>query len=465
MRILNFFVEKILIILFLFCESVAFSQSNHEKFRKKVSDNSTLFRENLDEAYGQIDNLINEAVIYKDSLSELTLLDRKCRYFYQKNQIDSLIVASESLQKKANLYQDLYSQAMAHTYLAEAYSINNLYDRALTNLDVAYKLLEKDKTGNARIFFAKANVLNSFANVYTDKGEPEKAIEKLEQVIKSYNELKNPEDIKRFQYLNYSNIANLYVLLNLDSAEYYALKSINLKPEDVSRDKVMMMNYYVLGKVNTDQKAYQVALNYYHKAIQISEESGEELNIKEIYSDLIELYNQADKKDSVIFYENKLKEFEISILQSKYNSLQEVIDQNKKKEQKPNNSVYIITGSILIILTLIFVILRRKRENPDESLQEKYYSLIELIKNNDPAFLFSFEQIFPDFSEKLLKINPQLSKSEIEFCALLKLNLSTKEIAKLTFIENRTVQNKKYRIRKRLNIPQSADIYNWFNSF
>jgi DNA-binding CsgD family transcriptional regulator len=78
--------------------------------------------------------------------------------------------------------------------------------------------------------------------------------------------------------------------------------------------------------------------------------------------------------------------------------------------------------------------------------------------------LFAFEQAHPEFSLRLLEINPQLSKPEIEFCALLKLNLSTKEIARLKFIETRTVQNKKYRIRKRLNIPGSNDIYNWFGA-
>ncbi|MFC3157400.1 helix-turn-helix transcriptional regulator [Chryseobacterium arachidis] len=51
----------------------------------------------------------------------------------------------------------------------------------------------------------------------------------------------------------------------------------------------------------------------------------------------------------------------------------------------------------------------------------------------------------------------------MEFCALLKLKLTTKEIAKYTFIETRTVQNKKYRLRKKLEIPQSVDIYNWID--
>ncbi|WP_294296360.1 LuxR C-terminal-related transcriptional regulator [uncultured Chryseobacterium sp.] len=78
--------------------------------------------------------------------------------------------------------------------------------------------------------------------------------------------------------------------------------------------------------------------------------------------------------------------------------------------------------------------------------------------------MFAFESLFPEFSEKLLKINPELQQSEIEFCALLKLKLTTKEIAKYTFIETRTVQNKKYRLRKKLEIPHQVDIYHWIDS-
>ncbi|WP_435524705.1 helix-turn-helix transcriptional regulator [Chryseobacterium indoltheticum] len=43
------------------------------------------------------------------------------------------------------------------------------------------------------------------------------------------------------------------------------------------------------------------------------------------------------------------------------------------------------------------------------------------------------------------------------------MKLSTKDIARISFIETRTVQNKKYRIRKKLNIPQNADIYQWID--
>ncbi|WP_396022226.1 helix-turn-helix transcriptional regulator [Chryseobacterium suipulveris] len=62
-----------------------------------------------------------------------------------------------------------------------------------------------------------------------------------------------------------------------------------------------------------------------------------------------------------------------------------------------------------------------------------------------------------------MQLDPKLSISELQFCALLKLNFASKEIANNTFTSIRTVQNKKYRIRSKLNIPNETDTYVLFN--
>jgi len=125
--------------------------------------------------------------------------------------------------------------------------------------------------------------------------------------------------------------------------------------------------------------------------------------------------------------------------------------------------IFLVAMMSLIIFYLWRRLIRKKHVAESVS-NEAYNSLIQLLKDNDTGFYFAFEQVFPDFSEKLLVINPVLAKTEIEFCFLLKLKLTTKEIAQLTFLEPRTVQNKKHRIRKRLDIPSSADIYVWLDS-
>jgi DNA-binding CsgD family transcriptional regulator len=456
------------LFLLLFCGMYCFSQAGRDKsLQEKVIENATLFKGNVDSAFSQLDGLIHQAVSEKDSIQELALLERTCSYFYLKSQPDNLIKASEELLYKATLYNELFALSMASVYMAEAYSINYLYDKALTHLEKAYKILLNDKSNKKRVFLAKANVLNSFANVYLDKGEPEKAVAKLKLVIKDYQILDDISDIMKFQYLNYSNIASAYTYYNLDSAEYFALKSISLKPSGQEDDKIMLTNYYVLGRVNMEKKLFQTAVSHYDKAIQISTKTGEQLYLRGIYTDLVDLYNQTDKKDSVIIYDNKLKELEIQNLQTKYNSLQMIIDKDQQPEKKTYMNVWLFFTLLVIVLAGIFFIIyftKKKKQQPPLPPQEIYNSLIELVKKNDPGFMFTFEQAYPDFSPFLLQVNPELSKSEIEFCALLKLNLSTKEIAKYKFLEPRTIQNKKHRIRKRLNIKSTTDIYNWIST-
>jgi DNA-binding CsgD family transcriptional regulator len=86
-----------------------------------------------------------------------------------------------------------------------------------------------------------------------------------------------------------------------------------------------------------------------------------------------------------------------------------------------------------------------------------------MFKKNDLAFMTLFDEVFPDFSRKLIEINPNLVQSEIEFCALIKLKIQAKDIARYRYLAHRTIQNKKYLIRKKLNIPKGVDIYQFFN--
>ena len=84
--------------------------------------------------------------------------------------------------------------------------------------------------------------------------------------------------------------------------------------------------------------------------------------------------------------------------------------------------------------------------------------LYELAMSKNSLFITYFKSEFPDFFDKILKTAPNLISSELEICALLKLNLSTKEIASATNSTVRSIEGKKYRIRRKLNISSDTDI-------
>lgn len=83
--------------------------------------------------------------------------------------------------------------------------------------------------------------------------------------------------------------------------------------------------------------------------------------------------------------------------------------------------------------------------------------LYELAMSKNSLFITYFKSEFPDFFDKILKMAPNLVASELEICALLKLNLNTKEIASATNSTVRSIEGKKYRIRRKLNIPFETD--------
>lgn len=90
----------------------------------------------------------------------------------------------------------------------------------------------------------------------------------------------------------------------------------------------------------------------------------------------------------------------------------------------------------------------------EENIQE----ILNLAETNSPVFFEKFQVFFPYFIPEILKINPNLIHSELYFCALMKLDFDTKKIAQCTNNSIRAVESKKYRIRKKLNIPSEINI-------
>lgn len=149
-------------------------------------------------------------------------------------------------------------------------------------------------------------------------------------------------------------------------------------------------------------------------------------------------------------------------------------DHNKKRK------TCLPVGILIILATSINVYIYQKIKNlqipkhapPDKDIKpkerdkiskEKLNEIIELAKKNDSTFLMKFQEAYPEFISNLLEINPKLDNLDLAFCALIKLNFSAKEIAAYTFIQHASVQQRKRRMRKKLNISSEIDLYMFFN--
>ena len=63
-----------------------------------------------------------------------------------------------------------------------------------------------------------------------------------------------------------------------------------------------------------------------------------------------------------------------------------------------------------------------------------------------------FEQVYEVFYKRLMEQFPDLTPGERKLCALLRLNVSSKDIAAITFQNPQSVDMARYRLRKKLNL-------------
>lgn len=73
-------------------------------------------------------------------------------------------------------------------------------------------------------------------------------------------------------------------------------------------------------------------------------------------------------------------------------------------------------------------------------------------------FAYHFDQVHGNYLEKLSNQNIKLSPREIKLAAFLRMNMSSKEIAKILNITIRGVELARYRLRQKLNLPREQNL-------
>ena len=101
--------------------------------------------------------------------------------------------------------------------------------------------------------------------------------------------------------------------------------------------------------------------------------------------------------------------------------------------------------------------------NSDKSLKSVIRIIDQNINNNDDWHVFeeAFNNADKDFLKKIKSIHPLLTSNDLRLCAYLRLNLSSKEIAPLLNISSRSVEVKRYRLRKKMDLPRESSLSNY----
>ena len=74
------------------------------------------------------------------------------------------------------------------------------------------------------------------------------------------------------------------------------------------------------------------------------------------------------------------------------------------------------------------------------------------------VFRLYFEDVNKNFFSYLKNINPDLTTNDLRLCALVKLNMNSKEMASVLNIAPNSIKSARYRLKKKLNLDIEADL-------
>ena len=80
-------------------------------------------------------------------------------------------------------------------------------------------------------------------------------------------------------------------------------------------------------------------------------------------------------------------------------------------------------------------------------------------------FQNQFSAAYPKFVESLSNGYPDLRTADIKLCCYLKMSMNTKEVAKVTGLSVRAVENKRYRLRKKLGLDTEISLDSFIHAF
>jgi AraC family transcriptional regulator, chitin signaling transcriptional activator len=85
------------------------------------------------------------------------------------------------------------------------------------------------------------------------------------------------------------------------------------------------------------------------------------------------------------------------------------------------------------------------------------------LQDDRHLFETNFEEVHGAFIEQLRKRFPHLTPIDLKLSAYIKMNIPSKDLAPIFNISVRGLENKRYRLRKKLGLESEANLYQYFN--
>lgn len=175
------------------------------------------------------------------------------------------------------------------------------------------------------------------------------------------------------------------------------------------------------------------------------------------------------EKEQKLIEENNLL-LEIAALENNQQLMRLKNEQLSQDVDSKNKELAVSTMSLLKKNELLSLIKEDLKNNTDEgskSIKSVISTINKNINEEDTWTVFkeAFDNADNNFLKKVKQAHASLTPNDLRLCAYLRLNLSSKEIAPLLNISVRSVEIKRYRLRKKMDLPHEKGLVEYILSF
>jgi len=432
---------------------VYFELNSYDKSSEMFFESLKLFEKTHDnagiaESLGYVGNLFYTQKQYEKALDYLN------KALEISKQIGNLKLISKQLNNIAVVYLDLRNYDTALVYLNESLIIEeqlgNTLSQGIKIFNIGFAELKQGKFDKAINSFNHALALYSkldnqlqIASCYLAFGQCYYEIDSIRKSVEFFSEaLKTGMDNNYFMVIfrAANSLHGIYIEQNDTTAayKYSIIENVAKDSLTAAKNESMISKFelqYRYEKVEYEKQLAQQAKNSIITIIFICLFLGLIILFLLFTHHRMKAKKIAVEKLSIekeLGFKNKELTINLMSLMKKNDLIADISTELVEMEKEATST------EIKKVLSLMS---KKIRQNSDDKILREFSS--------------RFQEVHSGFYESLLQKFPDLSQNELKICAFLRLNMSTKEISELTGQRTLTIENARYRLRKKLGISNS----------
>ena len=381
--------------------------------------------------------------------------------------------------------------------LGLAYSFNNIAEvhLNLNNYDSAYLYAKmameiKEAENSVASLNDVANSWLNMGNIYRKLKKPDSAFIMLHKAVETYKTLQNGSSNAEALY----GIGNLYAdLNNFNKAKEYYETGLQKSIEVADKNNIKN-GYKLLSDLYKTTHEYQKSLDYFLQYSSIKDSmfnkersnAIEELQIKyEVDKKQQKIESQgliiAQKKRQITYFTIGIVILVILaamiiflIIKNKHQKeilFKKEADNLRKDLELKNRELVCNVSNIytknMVINKVAKTLSKSIRSNKQTNIELINEIISELQQNMDETswkeFEYRFSKVYESFYKTLDTKFPELTHVERKVCTMLRLDMSSKEIAAITMTLPESVDTTRSRIRRKLNLQKDENLSEFLN--